>query len=102
MQHLESIPLTRVVKLTLDPQYIESFKAVFVGHKQGIAQMEGCISLQAYQDHKEPNIFFTISQWQDEHALDNYRYSEFFKALWSTVKPMFTAKAMAHSLTPIG
>ncbi len=97
-----SIPLTRVVKLTLDHQYIDRFKEVFVRHKQGIAQMAGCISLQAYQDHKEPHIFFTISQWENEHALDNYRYSDFFKALWTTVKPMFTAKAMAHSLTPIG
>jgi quinol monooxygenase YgiN len=102
MQHTGNIALTRVVKLTLDPQNIESFKEVFVGHKMGIAQMAGCISLQAYQDHKEPHIFFTISQWENEHALDNYRYSDFFKALWATVKPMFTAKAMAHSLTPIG
>lgn len=99
---MEQESLTRVVKLTLDPQFIETFKQVFISHKQGIAQMKGCLSLQALQDHKEPHIFFTISRWESEHALDNYRYSDFFKTLWSTVKPMFTAKAMAHSLTPIG
>lgn len=95
------IPLTRVVKLTLAPHHIEDFKQVWIGHKSSIANMQGCISLQAYQDHKEPHIFFTISQWENEHALDNYRYSDFFKKLWSTVKPMFTEKAMAHSLQPI-
>lgn len=94
-------PLTRVVKLTLAPQYIEDFKQIFIAHQSGIANMEGCLQLQALQDFKEPQIFFTISQWESEHALDNYRYSEFFKALWSKVKPMFTAKAMAHSLTPV-
>lgn len=94
-------PLTRVVKLTLAPQHIESFKQVWLGHKNGIAGMEGCISLQAFQDHKEPHIFFTISQWENLHALDNYRYSDFFKTLWSTVKPMFAEKAMAHSVLPI-
>lgn len=93
--------LTRVVKLTLDPACIDAFKQVFSSHQQGIAGMQGCIGLQALQDNKEPHIFFTISQWENEHALDNYRYSAFFKNLWSTVKPMFTAKAMAHSLTPI-
>jgi quinol monooxygenase YgiN len=93
--------LTRVVKLTLDPLKTEAFKQVFIQHKNGISQMKGCLSLQAYQDFKEPHIFFTISQWENEHALDNYRYSDFFKTLWSTVKPMFTAKAIAHSLTPI-
>ncbi|MCU0387570.1 MAG: antibiotic biosynthesis monooxygenase [Chitinophagaceae bacterium] len=92
-------PLTRVVKLTLASEHIDDFKQIWTGHKAAIAGMEGCISLQAYQDHKEPNIFFTISQWESEHYLDNYRYSEFFKKLWSTVRPMFTAKAMAHSLT---
>jgi quinol monooxygenase YgiN len=94
-------PLTRVVKLTLDPACIDAFREVFIQHRKGIANMQGCISLQAFQDHKEPHIFFTISQWENEHALDNYRYSDFFKTLWSTVKPMFTAKAMAHSLSPI-
>ncbi len=93
--------LTRVVKLTLHPQHIEDFKQVFAGHQQDIANMDGCISLQALQDSKEPHIFFTISQWQHEQALDNYRYSEFFKKLWTTVKPMFTEKALAHSLLPI-
>jgi quinol monooxygenase YgiN len=96
-----AMPLTRVVKLTLDPKHIEDFKQVWIGHKEAIATMQGCISLQAFQDHREPQIFFTISQWENEHALDNYRYSDFFKNLWSTVKPMFTAKAMAHSLMPI-
>jgi quinol monooxygenase YgiN len=95
------VALTRVVKLTLAPEHIETFKQVWISHKSGIATMQGCISLQAFQDHKEPHIFFTISQWENEHALDNYRYSEFFKKLWSTVKPLFTEKAMAHSLQPI-
>jgi quinol monooxygenase YgiN len=94
-------PLTRVVKLTLDPKYIGDFKQVFSSHKQHIAGMGGCLSLQAFQDNKEPHIFFTISQWENEHVLDNYRYSDFFKTLWSTVKPMFKAKAMAHSLSSI-
>jgi quinol monooxygenase YgiN len=98
---MEQYPLTRVVKLTLDPNLIPDFKQVFSAHKQHIAQMTGCLSLQGFQDNKEPHIFFTISQWENEHALDNYRYSDFFKTLWTTVKPMFTAKAMAHSLTPI-
>ena len=93
--------ITRVVKLTLHPDRIGDFTRVFLEHKQVISTMDGCLSLQAFQDNKEPNIFFTISQWQSEHALDNYRYSEFFKTLWSTVKPMFTEKAMAHSLTPV-
>lgn len=97
----QNYPLTRVVKLTLSPEHIEEFKEVWTGHRDAIADMQGCLSLQAFQDLGEHNIFFTISQWESEHALDNYRYSIFFKTLWSKVKPMFMAKAMAHSLQSI-
>jgi quinol monooxygenase YgiN len=93
--------ITRVVKLTLQPQHIQAFKTVFASHKMHIAQFDGCIELNAYQDNKQPEVFFTISRWQSEHNLDNYRYSDFFKTLWSVVKPMFAAKAEAYSMTVV-
>jgi len=93
--------ITRVVKLTLHPQHIEAFKNVFASHKIHIAQFDGCLELNAYQDNKQPEVFFTISRWQTEHNLDNYRYSDFFKSLWSIVKPMFAAKAEAYSMTVV-
>ncbi len=93
--------ITRVVKLTLQPQCIGQFKEIFAAHKMHIAKFEGCIELNAYQDNKQPEIFFTISRWQTEHHLDNYRYSDFFKTLWSVVKPMFAAKAEAYSMTVV-
>jgi quinol monooxygenase YgiN len=94
-------PITRVVKLTLRPECIEEFKAVFASHQQMIGKFEGCEALAAFQDSSESAIFFTISQWQSEHHLDAYRYSDFFKLLWQKVKPMFAAKAEAHSLNPV-
>lgn len=94
-------PLTRVVKLTLLPEHIEEFRQIFQEHKQHIAAFEGCLELSAYQDNQEPHVFFTISRWSHTQALDNYRYSEFFKLLWSRVKPMFAAKAVAHSMTVV-
>ncbi len=94
-------PITRVVKLTLQPQYTEAFKAIFAAHQQGISQFAGCLELNAYQDEAEPHIFFTISRWRSLADLDNYRYSEFFKALWQQVKPMFAARAEAHSMTKL-
>jgi quinol monooxygenase YgiN len=93
--------ITRVVKLTLHPEHIEAFKKIFASHKMHIAQFEGCIELNAYQDNKQPEVFFTISRWQSEQHLDNYRYSDFFKSLWSVVKPMFAAKAAAYSMTVV-
>jgi quinol monooxygenase YgiN len=91
--------ITRVVQLTLHPQHTEAFAQIFRQHQQLIAQFEGCIELNAYQDHRQSHVFFTISKWQNEASLDNYRFSPFFKELWGKVKPMFAEKAIAHSLT---
>lgn len=93
--------ITRVVKLTFEPNFAETFKIIFKEHRAGIVHMQGCISLQAYQDIHLPHVFFTISQWENEAALDNYRFSDFFKSLWSKVKPHFTEKAIAHSMMPL-
>ncbi len=94
-------PITRVVKLTLKPEFIDAFKQIFEGHNAGIALFDGCLELNAYQDNRQPEIFFTISKWESEAMLDNYRFSDFFKTLWSKVKPMFAAKAEAHSITVV-
>lgn len=91
--------LTRVVKLTFQLDHIDTFKAIFEDHRKHINNFNGCIELNAYQDKKNSGVFFTISKWEDELALDNYRFSDFFKSLWSKVKPLFAAKAEAHSLT---
>jgi quinol monooxygenase YgiN len=90
--------ITRVVKLTFNPEYIEQFKQIFKAHQQHIALFEGCISLNGFEDLNEAGVFFTISQWANEESLNNYRYSQFFRTLWTTVKPMFAQKAVAHSM----
>ncbi|HSC52129.1 MAG TPA: antibiotic biosynthesis monooxygenase [Phnomibacter sp.] len=93
--------ITRVVKLTLQYHQIDAFKKLFAEHTTKIAEFEGCLELKGFQDSKEPQLFFTISRWQSEQHLDNYRFSDFFKSLWSKVKPMFADKAEAHSMTEV-
>jgi hypothetical protein len=101
MNSHEKKSLTRVVKLSFDPQHIETFRSILADHIAAISNMEGCIRVQGFQDAREPYIFFTISEWENEQALDNYRYSPFFKNLWAKVKPLFAEKAMAHSLLAV-
>lgn len=91
--------ITRVVRLTFQPQYTETFIEIMLQHHQLIRNFQGCYDLNSYQDTKEPNVFFTISVWQDESYLNDYRHSEFFQTLWGKLKPMFAEKALAHSMT---
>ena len=91
--------ITRVVRLTFKPEYTAAFIEIMLQHHQLIRSFKGCYDLNSYQDLNEPNVFFTISLWQDETALNDYRHSDFFKTLWGKLKPMFADKALAHSMT---
>ena len=68
--------LIRIVKLTLKKENIASFEQIFEETKNFIRNFEGCLSLELYQDRKQPNIFFTYSTWEKEENLDDYRRSD--------------------------
>jgi len=90
--------ITRIVKLTIDPNKTEAFKSAFVDNKEHIGDFPGCTHLEILRDAKYSNIFFTYSKWETEDAIENYRKSDLFKGIWKNVKPMFCAKPEAWSL----
>ena len=77
------------------------FIQIFKKHKEDMAAHTECLELNGYQDRQFPNVLFTISRWTSQEALDHYRYSEYFRELWSRVKPLFAEKAEAHSIVKV-
>ncbi len=90
--------IKRIVKLTFQEDKIESFKSIFLTHKEKIRNTPGCHHLELLQGHKKPHIFFTYSFWSDEAALDAYRQSELFKATWAKTKILFADRPEAWSV----
>lgn len=93
--------LIRIVKLTLKRENIASFEQIFEETKDFIQNFEGCLSLELYQDRKQPNIFFTYSQWEKEENLEEYRKSEFFRNVWGKTKLLFEENPEAWSVNRI-
>lgn len=93
--------ITRIVKLTFQPEKVNDFLKVFEEMKTKIAGFEGCESLQLMKDIHHEGVFFTISTWQHEDYLNQYRNSEFFDKVWSNTKIHFAAKPEAWSLEGI-
>lgn len=94
--------IIRIVRMTFKPEEIESFLLVFEKQKAFIADFEGCSHLELLRDKQRANVFFTYSYWENEEALDNYRASDFFRTIWSSVKLKFDAKPEAWSLEKYG
>ena len=93
--------LTRIVKMTFDPERIGEFQEIFEANKHRIGGFEGCESVVLLRDINQETIFFTYSHWKDEAALNNYRNSETFREIWGKTKPLFSSKAEAWSVTEI-
>lgn len=90
--------ITRFVKMTFQPEYTGEFEEVFSATRPGILQFPGCRKVELFTDTQNPCTYFTISHWDSEEHLDHYRSSDFFRATWSKVKPMFSARPEAWSL----
>ncbi len=90
--------IVRVVRMTFAPEFVTDFQKVFESRKHLIASFEGCCGVKLLRDIHQPGVFFTISEWQDENCLNNYRQSELFRQTWSEVKQWFAAPPLAHSL----
>ncbi|WP_235297269.1 putative quinol monooxygenase [Portibacter marinus] len=90
--------IKRIVKLTFREEHRQDFKEIFQEHRQKMLENEICSSLEVLEDIKEKGLFFTISTWDSEDALQQYRSSSYFEDIWGKVKPWFKARAEAWSL----
>jgi quinol monooxygenase YgiN len=93
--------ITRIVKLTFKPEFIHEFILLFNESKSFIKAFEGNTFLALKNDIKNNNIFFTISQWESEEALDAYRKSDYFAEIWTRTKVLFGDKPEAWTLDQI-
>ena len=90
--------ITRLVKLSLQAEKADEFEGLFNQSQALIQDFEGCYSTQLFKVSGSTAQYFTISYWNSEQDLENYRKSDLFRNVWSQVKPLFSAKAEAWSL----
>lgn len=89
--------ITRIVKLTFKEEHIPKFKAIWQESRAKIAAFEGCHFVEMLQSKQPKNVCFTYSVWDHEDALNNYRHSELFQAVWAKTKVLFDDKPEAWS-----
>lgn len=90
--------ITRIVKLTFKPEETDRFLALFEDSKVAIGNFPGQLDLALLRDRSQDHVFFTISVWEDESALEAYRNSSLFATVWAQTKVLFAEKAEAWSL----
>lgn len=89
--------IIRIVKMQFKPDQIDDFLEIFTKSHPKIRKYEGCQQLKLVQDVRDSSVFFTISHWETEEALENYRNSELFRSTWAKTRQLFVVKAQAWS-----
>ena len=90
--------IKRIVKMTFHPGEVDAFLADFEKIKTKIRNREGCRHLELWREVEGSNVLFTYSFWESEAALNAYRKSDLFKAVWKKTKEKFAEKAQAWSV----
>lgn len=90
--------ITRLVKMTFAEDKLLLFEAAFAEKEELIRAFPGCMEMRIYRAAADPRLRFTISHWESESDLQNYRKSELFRSTWSEVKQWFEAPAEAWTL----
>lgn len=90
--------IKRIVKLSFRPEAVETFEEVFRSTRDRIAAFEGCTKLELHKEKNATNVYFTVSFWESEEALNKYRNSALFAETWSRTKVLFNDKPEAWSL----
>ena len=90
--------IIRIVKMVFMPEQVPAFLSMFEERKTRIRNFEGCLHLELWKQSGTENVYFTYSHWNDEQALDHYRFSAFFKETWGITKALFAEKAEAWSV----
>jgi hypothetical protein len=93
--------IVRVVKMTFINESIPPFLTFLSSYTPQIRAVPGCRFLQVLRDKDNPDLFVTLSHWDSDQDLDNYRHSELFKFVWARTKINFSKAPEAYSLTVI-
>lgn len=90
--------MTRLVKLEIVEGYEEYFVEVYMNVFSEILKSPGCNTVKLVRDIHSKHIFFTVSEWDTEEDLNNYRASSLFREIWAKLKPHFANKAEVWSV----
>ncbi len=90
--------IIRIVRMHFTKAGVEEFLEIFNHNKEAIRNFPGCSHLQLLKDHEDSTCFTTLSHWDHQASLDNYRKSELFGLVWGRVKTLFSERSQAFSL----
>ena len=83
--------IIRIVRMTFTQETLKQFEAIFRKHENAIGDQPGCFKVELVEDSTNPLVRATVSIWDSEESLNDYRKSELFGEVWPETKRLFAA-----------
>ena len=87
--------IIRLVHMTFIKEKVPQFLDLFLSYHEKISNAPGCIQVELIQEKNSPEKISTLSYWNSEEDLDNYRNSTLFADVWPKTKLLFEEKPYA-------
>ena len=94
--------IKRIVRMDMLPDAEVAFLEIYSRSREAIRAQKGCMGLDLLRSVRDGHVsLWTISMWQSVDDLETYRSSALFRNTWTAVKPLFSGRAEAWTLTVI-
>ena len=90
--------IIRIVKMHFTEAGVSEFLEIFNSNKLAIRSFPGCTHLELLKETDDDTVFATLSHWENQQSLENYRKSELFSSVWGRVKTLFAKPTQAFSM----
>jgi len=90
--------IRRLVKFHFLPGKAEDFREIFEYGQHVVTGSKGCHWVKLLSDENNTDIGFTLSLWDSEHDLNEYRNSTEFKSYWPKIKALLAEKTEVWNL----
>ena len=77
--------------MTFTHDTLKQFEAIFKKHEEAIAGQPGCFQVELVKDSTSQLVRATVSRWDSEESLNDYRKSALFGEVWPETKRLFAA-----------
>lgn len=90
--------IVRIVHMFFHPNALHEILPLIQRQIRAVEAFPGCIAVKLFRDTNNPDHLCTISIWEDQGALEDYRHSSQFVEVWSVLKRHFAKPPQAYSL----
>ncbi len=90
--------ILRVVKMKVETKKLDAFDLFMSNLHDEKLKLPGCLHFDYFHEKKNRNIYYTYTIWENEKYFKQYKKSELFKEVVSTLKSLCLEQPQAWTI----